>query len=285
MIEGVNYAEFAPRPALAGLIERLWTLVGEAGDLGGGDQPVLPDGRPELVLHFGTPFDRVDAIVGPHRQPGVLLAGQLTGRLLLRPRGRIAVLGVRFHPFGAAALDLGALSAFSGLTPGVDEIAPPLARALSALRDRTGDPAAAVPLVQDVLARHADEARIDARVRQAVALIGRRRGLVTIDRLAADVSWTRRHLERRFLIDVGLTPKRLARIARFQRALRVLESATSPRRGSDTAAACGYADQAHFIRDFRDLAGCAPGDHLVRQAVLTGFFTERAEPRALRSPA
>jgi AraC-like DNA-binding protein len=84
---------------------------------------------------------------------------------------------------------------------------------------------------------------------------------------------TRRHLERKFLSTVGMAPKRLARITRFQHALRILEDSGSDSRGTETAATCGYADQAHFIRDFRDLAGCPPGEHLLRQGELTGVFS------------
>jgi AraC-like DNA-binding protein len=57
--------------------------------------------------------------------------------------------------------------------------------------------------------------------------------------------------------------------------LTLLERSDSTQRGAVTAAACGYADQAHFIRDFKALAGCAPTEHLLRQAVLTGFFVDR----------
>lgn len=137
----------------------------------------------------------------------------------------------------------------------------------------TDDVSVAVPLVQEALVQLVDAARIDDRVRHVVAAIGRRRGQVSIARLASDVSWTRRHLERRFLATVGMDP-RLARIARFQHALQLIEHADTDRPGTTTAAACGYADQAHFIRDFRDLAGCAPGAHLLRQGVLTGLFRE-----------
>ena len=59
---------------------------------------------------------------------------------------------------------------------------------------------------------------------------------------------------------------------RFQHALRILAGSDRAPRGTRTAATCGYADQAHFIRDFRELAGCPPGEHLLRQFELTGFF-------------
>jgi AraC-like DNA-binding protein len=133
--------------------------------------------------------------------------------------------------------------------------------------------AVAVPVVQHELMRLLDTSRIDERVRSAVTAIEHRRGHISITRLAADLSCTRRHLEREFLNTVGIGPKRLARIARFQRALQIIEHADPRRPGTATAAACGYADQAHFIRDFHDLAGCSPGDHLLRQSVLTGFFS------------
>jgi transcriptional regulator GlxA family with amidase domain len=114
-------------------------------------------------------------------------------------------------------------------------------------------------------------ARIDSRVGFAVDAIQRSRGRLSIDSLAEAAGLTRRHLERRFLPAVGITPKRLARLARFQHALRVL-GGESPPSGADTALACGYADQSHFIRDFRSIAGCSPGEHLLQQGELTGFF-------------
>jgi transcriptional regulator GlxA family with amidase domain len=84
---------------------------------------------------------------------------------------------------------------------------------------------------------------------------------------------TRRHLERLFDAAVGLPPKHLARLTRFQRAIRILESEAHGPRGVRAAHACGYADQAHFIRDFHALAGCAPGAHLLARAEMTAFFT------------
>jgi len=77
---------------------------------------VLPDGRPELILHLGDRFTRVDANGCTEMQSTMIVAGQLTGPLVLRPTGRVSVLGVRLRPYGAAALLRAPQTAFIGHT-------------------------------------------------------------------------------------------------------------------------------------------------------------------------
>jgi AraC-like DNA-binding protein len=268
----MDYREYEPWLALTPVVSRIWTLHGNAREMGGMAQPVLPDGQPELVLHFGDAFERLHPDGRAERQPMALFAGQLTGQLTLRPTGRIAVLGVRFHPFGAVALMTVPQHRLAGLTIDVADIAGDLSSELTAVRSETDDLTEAAALVQRLLLKRMRRSRIDDRVQAAVTAIMRTEGAVSMDAVARHAAMTRRHLERRFLDHVGMPPKRLARIARFQRALRVLEEGDSPRRGTEAAADCGYADQSHFIRDFRDLAGCSPAQHLLRNAELTGFF-------------
>jgi AraC-like DNA-binding protein len=190
------------------------------------------------------------------------------------------MLGIRFHPYGAVTLLKIPQGDLAGLTLDVTEISSGLARQLARLRDEDISLPEAAARVQDILIAWIDPAGVDARVQYAVEAIGRTRGRLSMSGLAGRVGLTCRHLERQFLRTVGMSPKRLARITRFQHALALLDRVDANRRGTLTAAACGYADQAHFIRDFRELAGCPPGEHLLRQAELTGFFIrERTRPR------
>jgi AraC-like DNA-binding protein len=277
----LTYREFAPIGALAPAVARLWTLTGDLADLRETAQPVLPDGHPELVVHFGDPFERIDLDGRVERQPAVLFAGQLRHRLILRPTGAIAVLGVRLHPFGAAAFLRIPQQETAGLTLSVDLLSPALMRDLAPLRESGAGPADAVRPAQDILLRHLDAARIDPRVRGAASRLTPASacdGAFSVESVAREMGLTRRHLERRFLLQVGITPKRFARIARFSRAVQALDADAGPRR-SLAAAAWGYADQAHFIREFHDLAGCAPGEHLLRRGELTGFFVSGADAR------
>lgn len=64
-------------------------------------------------------------------------------------------------------------------------------------------------------------------------------------------------MEREFRQRVGVSPKTLSRIARFQNLLR-LSGRDASRSWSDLAAASGYADQAHLVREFREFSGTTP---------------------------
>jgi len=82
-------------------------------------------------------------------------------------------------------------------------------------------------------------------------------GAVSISALAENLGISRKHLHNRFRQEFGLAPKSFARIVRFQSALAGLEHGTCTSL-ADLAAACGYADQAHFNRDFRAFSGVSP---------------------------
>jgi AraC-like DNA-binding protein len=274
----MQYSEFPPIAGLAPFVQCVWTLEGHVDALGGEPQVVLPDGRTELILHFGDPFDRIDDVDGQRtvtRQAAILFAGQLTRQLVLQPTGSIGVLGLRFHPFGAAALLPQPQAALAGQTRAISALSADLSRDLESVRAKFTSPVESADATQNTVLPHIDPSRLDERIRDVCRAIDESAGLAPIDDLAAQSGMTRRHLERRFLEVVGMTPKRLARIARFQRAVRHLEGVEDGARpgGAVTAATCGYADQAHFIRDFKDLAGCPPGEHLVTKGILTGFFT------------
>ena len=82
-------------------------------------------------------------------------------------------------------------------------------------------------------------------------------GRVAAGALADEVGWSRRHLAARWRRDVGMGPKAVARVLRFQRALRLLREG---RALADVAYDCGYADQPHLNREFRALGGSTPGE-------------------------
>lgn len=89
-------------------------------------------------------------------------------------------------------------------------------------------------------------------------------GSVPIRTICRDIGWSHKHLITRFRQEVGITPKRAARLIRFERALGRIAGGVQPDWAS-LAAECGYADQAHLIRDFGEFAGTTPAS-LVRRS-------------------
>ena len=86
-------------------------------------------------------------------------------------------------------------------------------------------------------------------------------GAVSIGGLAGELGWSRRHLTAQFREHVGLPPKLLGRILRFDRVVALLRE-HDPERWTEIAYDCGYYDQSHFNRDFRQFAGATPTEFL-----------------------
>lgn len=94
-----------------------------------------------------------------------------------------------------------------------------------------------------------------AAVTATVTRILEGRGSAPIEQVVEDASIGRRQLERLFRAQVGVSPKRLSRLTRFAWAAAHLRDGRS---WSQLALRAGYADQAHFIREFREFAGAPP---------------------------
>jgi transcriptional regulator GlxA family with amidase domain len=131
-----------------------------------------------------------------------------------------------------------------------------------------------ISVVEALLIKHASARNgKGASLRNAIATIVDSGGQISIDRLAGDLGISGRQLERRFLNEVGLGPKLLCRILRFQQVFRAIER--SDRNWARIAADCGYYDQAHLIRDFRQFAGQPPSVLLDHFTPFTEFFTRK----------
>jgi AraC-like DNA-binding protein len=99
----------------------------------------------------------------------------------------------------------------------------------------------------------------DPAVAWAARAIERSRGRVRIRSLEDEIGMARRRFTTRFREQVGLTPKRLARVTRFRNALGQLHTCNAPL--VEVALGCGYYDQPYFNAEFRAIAGCAPAEY------------------------
>lgn len=112
--------------------------------------------------------------------------------------------------------------------------------------------------IQSFLLRHLRPH--DDNLANAIALHLREDPTMPIHCLATKLGFSARHLTREFSAAFGFSPKRFARLARFQK---ILAERRQRQSWADVAYACGLTDQSHLVREFQDIVGETP----------TAFFT------------
>lgn len=181
---------------------------------------------------------------GVYEHPG----GQAGIQLDLTPLGTYRLLGIPMHEVTNLVVDL-------------EDLLGPCARMLvDRLRETPDWPTRFDLLDGLLLSRLAEGPEPAPEVREAMRLLAASGGRVAVASLADEIGWSRKHLVTRFKQQVGLPPKTMARVLRFRRALDMMTRGVPG--FVDIAVACGYYDQAHLIREFRDLTGCTPRELL-----------------------
>jgi AraC-like DNA-binding protein len=262
----MRYQEYSPSPQCARVAEKYWVLEGRAT---GASDTIIPDGRIELVFHYGGEFWRHSAGAPAVRQPGSLLVGQMIEPVVLVPDGYAGVAAIRLRPAAARTLLGFSVSEVSGSFVDLELVFPSAGRLRERLADASDDLERVAALERWLIEMACPSPR--APVEAAVGAILQTGGRATIHSLVARAAMSVRQLERHFQEDVGLSPKTFARIVRLQVALRRIREGSTL---TDVALACGYYDQAHMTRDFRHLAAMSPGAWQTRSGELAALFVE-----------
>ncbi|MEV0359446.1 helix-turn-helix transcriptional regulator [Nocardia sp. NPDC050697] len=223
-------AGYRERPArLAGAV--LWARTGVAAH----EPPVLPDGCMDLIWSAGGLVVAGPDTVAHHPE----LGGAEFAGFRFAPGTAPAVLGVPAAEVRDRRVELAALWP---------------AKTVRALADEVGaapDRAAALEAV--VLRRAAGRPAPDPALGRVVAALDAGH---PVRYVAEHAGWTARTLHRRSLAAFGYGPKTLARVLRLQRGLARARAGVPL---AESAAGAGYADQAHFTREVRELTGLTPG--------------------------
>jgi AraC-like DNA-binding protein len=220
----------------------------------------LPSRHLTFIISLADPVD-IAGMPDAAQRPAAYQAfvgGLHAAPATIRHDGTQVGVSIQLTPLGAHAL-LGVPA--GALAWSVVDLEDVLGRPAGALVERLAEAptwAARFAVLDEVLTSRLDEpagpSRETVRAWERLVASG---GSLDVRTLAREVGWSRRHLGERFRVELGLPPKVLGRVLRFERARRLLEA---PRRPSlaEVAAVCGYYDQAHLNREFRELAGCSP---------------------------
>jgi AraC-like DNA-binding protein len=220
----------------------------------------MPHGGIVLVVGLGEELGITDP-----RQPGAgparvtsFVAGLHDSYVVTSSRGLSSGIQFNLDPVGAHLILGVPMAEVANRIVALPDL---LGRAADRLAERLAeapDATARAVVVDGFLHRRLATARPAApEVVHAWRRLVETNGGTAVAALADELGWSRRHLVGRFREQVGLPPKTVARILRFERAYRYVD-----RPGvswTRVAHECGYADQAHLIREFREFTGATPG--------------------------
>jgi AraC-like DNA-binding protein len=164
-------------------------------------------------------------------------------------------LQLRLSPMVAHAV-LGASSELGGTVVALDDLwGRDAVRTQERLR-AAGSWEERFAIAEAALARREDAGRaVDPEVAFSWGQMVATRGRIRVERLDTETGWSRKRLWSRFRAQVGLTPKRVAQLIRFDHAAHRLAAG---HRAASVAAESGYADQSHLHRDVVAFAGMTP---------------------------
>lgn len=237
------YREYPPHPALAPYVACYWSVASAAEVR----NRVLPDACIDIVFAGSL------KVVGAMRRAAVLMVSQeqAAAGIRFKPGGAAAFLRLPLHEVTDEQLPLDALWGCEG------EMLSERLMTVFSTSDRIG------LLEATLLHRLASITQYNPTVQYALHIIRRSQGNVSVTTLRTTLALSERQLERSLQQATGLAPRELTRITRFQQAVHLLR-----RPGislTETAHQAGYYDQAHFIRDFKALAGVTPGGYRQEQ--------------------
>lgn len=254
-------SEFVSRAAHPRLRPYLSEYTGYRIDgLAPGVHAGLPSRSLTVVVAFDEPIDvEHDSNGGRSRGEFWAMVGGLhRAPALIRHSGRQVGIQLDVTPQGAMALFGVPAADLANDVVAIDSI---IAKQATELLDRLSGaatwPARWAILDQVLLGLLRDGTVARREVEAMWSLLVGSHGCLGVDEIATELGWSRRHLSKHFTSTFGLTPKTMARVIRFERAQRLLRLPTRPSLAS-VAHLCGYADQAHMTRDWREFAGSPP---------------------------
>lgn len=261
----MNFRRVEPIGNASHWIECYWVI--ENDDRTPHQQKIIPDGYPEIIFHFGEPY-RINISGTWETQAISLFAGQIRQHFFLENTGCASMLGIKLKTVAPAQLFDIEMSDFT------DKVVP--SRHIVSLNKLESE----IRNVHDMDERIAKTNEFfsnfnysESPVQKGVEWILKSKGTGTVQELCRVMDLSERQAERLFQKYVGLSPKFYSRIMRFNAIFQLLAERNPS--WAELAYEAGFADQSHFIRNFKAFTGEDPSAYGFDEKTLANFFLKK----------
>src|SRR4051812_14332785 len=253
-----RFSSATPDPALVGIVQEYWEVEGRLAPF---RERVLPNGYTELMINLGPPHQMMTH-AGTSVWERAWFSGLHERAIVIESLDGTHLVSARLHPLGALRLLGPVVARLVNSVVDLETLLGPPAWELRTLLLAADSAGQRFTYLERFLERRLSPGVVPSPiVCQAARRIEDAHGNLRIASIHADLGVSRKQLWLRFRRELGLSPKAYAGLQRFVWTLARLRESRSvewPR----LAAAAGYSDQAHLVRDFRRAAFASPTEFL-----------------------
>ncbi len=250
----MDYSEFQPKASFSRHIECFWRLTLQPKEVNQQYELLAPDCSFDIIFSEDpVQFLSVHSVEKQNLPAGAVFVGQKTSGTYFSITQPQEIFGIRFKPFAFAHLfPIPPNQLTNKVLPlervfSLNKVGRGLIQSILKARDNQ----AKITLAEQLILTLFDELfYIDQTFRAQLNYIMNRKGILKIQDLFTEFGVSKVTLHKHFLAKMGLTPKQVSRIWRFNHFLQLQQQANQ-KNLTTLALEAGYYDQAHFIHEFK----------------------------------
>ena len=252
----MKYSIYKPNNCLSDFVKYYWQLEVNSNSQTVHTERVIPSGELQMIFHYRTPFREVNKHNQNLIQPQCLICGQQTEyKDITTSPGSVGMLAVVFYPYALRAFFPNPVSEFTNQSISLNNFFQAETKELQEHIIEANSVYSRILLIENFLLNTLSIPSSFSIVREAVNIITKVNGQLAVSKTAGKLNISKRQLERIFLANVGISPKKFGRIVRFNNSIKLFKKVEPL---TILAYEAGYFDQSHLVHDFREFSGLSP---------------------------
>ncbi|HEV8190378.1 MAG TPA: AraC family transcriptional regulator [Ktedonobacterales bacterium] len=253
-----------PERPLAPFVAVIWVFESDVGLPSADSRMIVPDGRAKILVPYRNSLCAAvnQRLMNALEQQIFLVGLQSNPAIIESTATTTNTIGVELTPQGLYHLFHLRMQDIANRMVSFDELFGAWGARLQTMVGDREDPQDKIGVLQTALTRlFATNEREYAPLDRALELLVQTHGMMRVADLASDMGYTQRYVDRLFQEHVGLAPKLLARILRFQQGYHLwMQQPAPPAYGDNRLGRLQsyYVDQSHFIHEFKRFTGYTP---------------------------
>ncbi len=260
----IQYYTIAPPLQLAKYVRYFWVLEGETGGTAPYIHRTMASGCPELFFHYKGIFDELLPYGKAEKSVASGISGPAQQFSRFSIKENFGMFGAYLYPFAIPLFFNLPATELVDEMPSLSTLLGTEGRLLEEQMMVAADNRQRVKIISSYLEKKIQHSKEDPGIFSCISRIIHSKESTSIQELTDQYFLSAKQLERRFKTYCGLSPKRFARITRFQSALELYSNKHMSLTG--IAHDCGYYDQSHFIHDFKAFSGYHPKQYFSGKA-------------------